>query len=157
MDLEKGYFTSKRLVGLLFLISGGILLRETFTFQGGFMMDEGAMGPMSYPRYLLYGWLAASLLYFLFPGKDKAENISQSRKALLVAAVAITAYVFLFQYVGFLEATIIFLLAFFYAEGYRNYKLAVPIALGSSLLFWFVFEKLLAVPMPGGFLSALMQ
>ena len=139
------------------MISGGILLRETYTFKGGFMLDEGAMGPMTYPRYLLYGWLAASLLYFTFPGKDKAEEFSQSRKALFVAAVIITAYVFLFQYIGLLESTIFFLLAFFHAEGYRNYKLAIPIALGSSFLFWIVFEKVLAVPMPGGFLSTLMQ
>jgi hypothetical protein len=149
--------TSRRLLGLLFLISGAILLRETYTFEGGFMAEEGAMGPMSYPRFLLFGWLVASLLYFIFPGRNDAEDMSQSRMALLRSAVIITAYVLLFQYIGLLESTIIFLLAFFFAEGYRNYKLAIPIALASSFLFWFVFEKLLAVPMPGGILSALME
>ena len=61
----------------------------------------------------------------------------------------------MFQYIGLLESTIIFLLAFFQAEGYRNYKISIPIALISAFLFWFVFERLLSVPMPGGVLSAL--
>jgi hypothetical protein len=152
-----GFFTSRRLLGLLFILIGAVLLRETYTFQGGFLAESGAMGPMSYPRYLLYGWLGASVLYFGFPGKDSTEDISQSRKALSIAAVIVTAYVFLFQYIGLLESTTIFLLAFFHAEGYRNYKLAIPIALVSAFLFWFVFEKILAVPMPGGIITALME
>jgi hypothetical protein len=149
------FLSGKRLLALMFIISGAILLRETYTFEGGFLADEGAMGPMSYPRYLLFGWLGASIIFFFFPGKDRAEDTSKSRKALIKAAIIITAYVFMFVYIGLLESTIIFLLAFFQAEGYRNYKLSIPLTLVSSFLFWFVFERLLAVPMPGGVISAL--
>ena len=71
------FFSRRRLLGLLFLLSGAILLRETYTFEGGFLAEEGAMGPMSYPRFLLFAWLGASALYFCFPGPGRGREHRQ--------------------------------------------------------------------------------
>lgn len=148
----------RKALGMVFILTGVLLLKETYTFEGGFMSDASAMGPMTYPRYLLFGWTGASVCFFILPGRnDDRESIQKSGKSLLMATVLITAYVFLFQHIGLLESTILFLLAFFHAEGYRNLKRSVPIALVSSLAFWYIFEKILSVPMPAGMLSALME
>ena len=148
----------RKILGILFILTGALLLRETYTFEGGFMSNASAMGPMTYPRYLLFGWTGASVFFFILPGrKGNPESIQKSKKSLLMAMVLISAYVFMFQHIGLLESTILFLLAFFHAEGYRNLKLSIPIALVSSLAFWYIFEKILSVPMPAGILSALME
>jgi putative tricarboxylic transport membrane protein len=152
------FMTGSRWLAIACIAAGVILLRETYTFQGGFLADSIIMGPMTFPRYLAFGWLGASVLYFLFPGNASgAEDTTRSRRALLTATILIAAYVALFYYLGFLVSTILFLMAFFFAEGYRNAKLAVLIASVTSFLFWFVFEKILQVPMPEGILSLFLK
>ncbi len=148
------FITGKRVLAAVFIISGTIMLRATYTAETGFLAYSVGMGPMTYPRYLLFGWLSSSVLYFILRGTDReVESIVESRRSVSIAAFIIVAYVVMFYFLGFLLSTAIFLVVFFYAEGYRNLKVGLPTAIVSSALFWFVFEKVLQVPMPDGILS----
>jgi len=150
------FLTGKRLLAAWFVTIGIIMLRETYTAETGFLANSVGMGPMTYPRYLLIGWLGASVLYLIVGGpRNEAESIRGSGKAILIAAGLMAAYVLMFYYLGLFLSTLIFLWAFFHAEGYRNVKVGLLTAGVSSFLFWFVFERLLQVPMPEGFIGAL--
>jgi hypothetical protein len=142
--------TAKKLLAAAFIMIGVVMLRVTYTAEKGFLADSVGMGPMTYPRYLLFGWLAASALYFIFPDTRETENIKESIRPVLIAAGMIAGYVVMFFYLGLFMSTSIFLLAFFYVEGYRDLKVGIFTALLGAFVFWFVFEKQLQVPMPEG-------
>lgn len=146
--------TGRRVLAIILILVGAAMLRETYTAQSGFLADSIGMGPMTYPRYLLFGWLACSVLFFILPEHENGfESISKSYKAIIRATSLIVAYVIMFQYLGLLLSSIFFLIAFFIAEGYRNVKLGIVVAISFSFVFWFTFEKILKVSMPEGFIS----
>lgn len=150
------FITGKRVLAVVFIIAGTVMLRATYTAETGFLAYSVGMGPMTYPRYLLFGWLSASVLYFILRGTDgEGESIRESLKAVSIAVLVIAAYVVMFCFLGFLLSTAVFLVVFFYAEGYRNLKVGLPTAISSSVLFWFIFERILEVPMPDGVLPYL--
>lgn len=152
-----GYlFTKKNLLAALFLIIGGFLLNETYTERVVFYMAEDELGPMTYPRYLLWGWLVLSGLYLIIPREPfNPEDIKAYLPTLLLMVVTIVSYILLFKYVGLLLSTLLFLLLFFYILNYRDPKKMVTIAVSTAVIVWLVFEKMLAVPMPTSIMQTL--
>jgi|GEM_PF-546491 len=148
------FFNTNRVTALVFLVVGCVFLYSAVTFEPGFQDDSLVMSPMAYPTWLVYGWLAVSLIYFVTGKKTlKRVDISKSKRALFIVALLIGCYFFLFPVLGLPLSSFLFLLAFFLYEGMRNFKIIIPIALFISFLFWFVFEQLLKISMPRGVLS----
>ena len=149
-------FTKKNLLALIFIAIGGLLLRETYAERVVFYTSPDELGPMTYPRYLLWGWLSLSVLYLIFPRKPfYAEGIKDWFPILAIVIASIAAYIFLFKYVGIFLSTFCFLLLFFYILNYRDPKRMLVLASATAVLIWFIFEKLLAIPMPGSILGKL--
>lgn len=152
----QNFFNRNRVTALLFLLIGGIFLYSALTFEPGFQDDSLVMTPMDYPTWLIYGWLFISLIYFITGKKSLAVvDVSKSKKALVVVALLIGTYFFLFPVLGLPLSSFLFLITFFLYEGMRDLKVIVPVALLISFLFWFVFEQLLKISMPRGILDLL--
>ncbi len=143
-----------RITALVFMVIGFVFLCSARTFEPGFQDESLVMSPMAYPTWLIYGWLAVSLIYFITGQKSLVlVDISKSRRALFVVTLMIGTYFFLFPVLGLPLSSFLFLMAFFIYEGMRNFKVIIPTALLISFLFWFVFEKLLNISMPRGVLD----
>ena len=152
----KYILTKKNLLALVFIAIGGLLLKETYAERVVFFISPDELGPMTYPRYLLWGWLGLSVLYLIIPRRpvDK-EDIKDWLPILSAVAASITAYILLFKYIGLLLSTFFFLLLFFYILNYRDPKRMLAISSATAAVIWVVFEKLLAVPMPSSGLEKL--
>jgi uncharacterized membrane protein len=150
-------FNKKNLLALIFIAIGVILLKETYAERVVFYISADELGPMTYPRYLLWGWIGLSVAYLLFPQKPfDASEIKSCLPILAVAITTIIVYMFLFKYAGLFVSTLLFLLLFFYILDYRDPKRMILISMSCSAIVWIVFEKLLAVPMPTGIWGALL-
>ena len=95
-----------------------------------------------------------AFVYFI-TGKQPAGRVdlSKSKKAIVVVALMIGMYFFLFPVLGLPLSSFLFLIVFFIYEGMRDPKVIIPTALLISFLFWFVFEVLLKISMPRGILA----
>jgi hypothetical protein len=148
--------TLKNGIALLFLAVGGFLLKETYRERTVFFFSPDELGPMTYPRYLLWGWVALSALYLIIPRKPfDGKQVIQSLPILIAATAAIGAYIALFKYCGLFVATFLFLLLFFLILGYRHPAKIISIAGITAVISWLIFEKLLAIPMPTSILQTL--
>ena len=149
-------FAKKNLLALIFIAIGVYLLRETYAERVVFFTSPDELGPMTYPRYLLWGWLGLSVLYLIVPRKPfDAEGIKIWLPILTAVIASIAAYIFLFKTIGLFISTFCFLLLFFYILNYRDPKRMLVLASATAVIIWVVFEKLLAIPMPGSILGKL--
>jgi len=147
------FFNGTRITALVFLLIGAIFLVEAHNFKPEFLDDSLKMGPMDYPMWLIYGWIFVSLLFFINAESSSEKiDLSKSKMALLRAVVIIACYYFSFPWLGLFTSSFLFFMAFLIAEGYRNYKIGLPVAFISAFLFTFVFESLLKISMPRGIL-----
>ena len=147
------FFNGSRITALIFLLIGIVFLVEAFNFKPDFVDDSLKMGPMDYPIWLIYGWLFMSLLFFITAKTNPEKiDISKSKNALIKAVLVIGCYYFSFPWLGLFTSSFLFFQIFLIIEGYRNYKVGIPVALGSAFLFTFVFENLLKISMPRGIL-----
>lgn len=78
---------------------------------------------------------------------SEADEVRMSRVALGIALVV--GYVIGMLFLGYILATAMFLIAFIYLGGQRKWYLA-PLAIASSLLFAYVFLKVVYIALPSG-------
>jgi hypothetical protein len=148
----KAWINGKTLLGMIFLVVGLVLLRITYLDRPMFFTDPHELGPLTYPRYLLYGWIAASALYLVAPAKSKDwANLRRSLPGLAVVTGTIALYILMFEWLGLVASTFLFLVVFFQVMGYRDLRRGLPIAAIGAALTWLVFEEILGVPMPQAF------
>ena len=62
------------------------------------------------------------------------------------------AYTFLMNPMGFLISTFLLLISLMYLMGQRNFKSILPLAAGFTVLIYYVFAKILQIPLPKGLL-----
>jgi hypothetical protein len=146
--------TRDRVIALVFIACGAVFLSVALTFSPGYLDDSMVMGPMSYPKWLLIGWVSVSGIYFVTGKKQKSPvDLSKSAPSLLASLAVIAAYFFLFPVLGLPVSTFLFLVAFCFLGGMRNLKIVLSVAGLTALLFWFVFEEILKISMPRGILD----
>lgn len=135
-------------VSACFIFGAVFLLYTTFTSHEVYL-DEGALHPMTYPRVLLGIWISLSALYFF--SQSAAVDLHGLLKALpsiLLITVSLTAFMVLTPYLGFPMASSLMLFTVFCILHYRNWFRGGVIAIGISLFIWFVFQKLIGLPLP---------
>lgn len=70
---------------------------------------------------------------------------------LVIGTVLVTiAYLFMLDFCGFFSSTIVYSACLMWLGGFRKPALIVPIAVGLSFLFTFIFMKLIFVALPLG-------
>lgn len=148
----KSVFTPKNFAALVFILAGGFLLRQTYAERVVFYVSQDELGPMTYPRYLLWAWMVLSVLYLVIPRKPfDLSAVKAGFPTLAGSALAMVLYMVLFKYGGLFLSTFIFLVVFFYILNYRHPGRMILLASATALSAWLIFEKLLEVPMPPSF------
>lgn len=118
-------------------------------------LTAGDVGFWFFPRLLfavlaiLSGLLAGSSFRerkLNFHPQQTFEHLSLSRGALI--AILTSVYITALPFVGFLLATLSFLLLTVSLLRRERWRIAVPVAIVGALLIWFLFARLLQVPLP---------
>lgn len=103
------------------------------------------------------GFLLAALSILLFiqnPVHDRKKSNMKKDEVLMLLAVAglIFVYILLFELLGFVVVTILFLLVTSRLLGYTKWKSLIAVAVGFTLVLYFSFNYLLQIYLPQGIL-----
>ncbi|GAA2608359.1 tripartite tricarboxylate transporter TctB family protein [Actinomadura fulvescens] len=141
------------------LILGALVITDALRIPDDFA-QRGPVGPEAVP--LLVGGALAVVAVLLAVdvlrgGKGQAEggedvdlDAPADWRTVLMLAAAFLANVALIEPLGFPISMSIMFWGSVYALGSRSFGRDPLIAAGLSLVTWFVFDRLLGVPLPGG-------
>lgn len=135
---------------ILFIISG------YFFIASGGLPEEAATFPKFVSGTLIL--LTAIYLYqsIMQTRRDKEKPKPEVSKLVikkwLYTFVMSAFYIFTLNILGFYLITPIYLLALMYLLGVKNKKMALSVAIGSTLVIYIGFSLLLSVPVPMGIL-----
>lgn len=153
---EMGEVSMFRLIMPVFLIVLSITYL-IFTFN----IDKAQVGnpnaPMYFPMLIGFFLLVMSIIYLVQEWKRRAEVIEEVKelftgrtpKLIGVTIVLIFIYTLLFERIGFLYSTILFLGALlFLVNGRKHWLQNIIVAVVFSFLSWYSFSELLNVSLP---------
>lgn len=118
------------------------------------------LGPRAYPAMIGIGLLIAAAMIFLetrraarAPVDDvEAPALLPSRK-VLIAIAGTLVFVLLFEPLGFLLASSVYLFAMMTAFHPGRHAVNAAVAIGFTLAAYLLFQHLLGVSLPGGVLA----
>ena len=119
------------------------------------------IGPDFFPRIMATGMGVASILllvqtHSVKEHQGKAEAISFTdpgiQRALIILVAAII-YVVVMQYLGFIPATIIFMMFMMYKLQFRQYGRMFLVAAATAICVQLAFQGMLDIQLPMGFLE----
>ena len=119
---------------------------------------ETALSPAFLPTLIGIGLLIVGFLIIvvsLFAKTQNAKEINISGKALkkiILAAIILFLYAFLFPIVGFLTTSFIFIGILSFLCGQRNFVKILILMLLIPAIVWMMFELLFSIPLPYGWL-----
>lgn len=158
----------ERLRGVVARYSG--LLAAGLTFAAGVYLfakageiprlaQKGQLGPDVWPRLILGGLIALSLLKGALalagPGRatgpgEEAEGVSRDWRKLVGGIVLVLVYVYFATLLGFPLANFLFLLSFMYLGGERRRVLLLPLPALGTIALLYLFVKVVYLPLPRG-------
>lgn len=154
--MKKGFkLTGEKLVNLaLFLLSAFYLSYSLTHYQlGSIRLPKEGFMP------LIVGVAATLISAFLtvqsFLDKGDAQNVKFNiswKKFFLLVAFSLL-YALLLNFLGYLIASFLFLLAVLKIAGVEGWKKPLIISLVASVAFWLIFKIALGVMLPAGLLG----
>lgn len=118
-------------------------------------------GPILFPTFVCFGIFVFSLIDLVSvyrQSKLEEENRNEdlevlarktSLKLILVIIAICLLYTLMFEWLGYLVSTIIFMaLLMFYLNGLKKWVLNVTVSLIVSLSTWYAFTQLLEISLP---------
>ena len=120
----------------------------------GFPDKGDEVGPGVVPMLWIVGIILLSVFLFIrsiMNLEEKDPPWGQWRKVAVFIAMTIL-YLIIMQYIGYYVSTVLFLSLGMIYLGYRNWKVVVPVSAGWILFSYFMFYRLLFVPLPRGIL-----
>ncbi len=152
------YRTMDIVVALLFLVVAAIVISDSLRLGIAWKPSEGPR-PGYFPFYiaLVMGLASVVNLVRALPRTEKgAETFTSVPGAKRMAAIFVPAvvYVLATSYIGIYVASAIYIAAFMMVVGKFQIWQAAAVALGVSLLSFFMFEVWFLVPLPKGPLEA---
>lgn len=146
----KNINTKKVATALFFIVAGVVFLNASFAERGLLLAVDEGLDPMLYPRCLIIGWLASSILYLIMPQERFQASALKKFLPILASVVAVIGvYIFLFAYFGLVVSTFIFMILFAVVMGNRKVVQNLIFASVFTFVTWLVFEVALGIPMPG--------
>lgn len=136
---------------LWLLVAAGV-----FVTSDPFPAGTGETGPAFYPRVI-------AVLIALFASIQLAKNVSADEhrshdvsigavKQVAGAVLLVVAYVLSLPWLGFVAATVAFLVVAMWYSGARSIPRIGGVAVGMSLVLYYAFVRFLRIPLPEGYL-----
>jgi putative tricarboxylic transport membrane protein len=116
--------------------------------------SEGEPGEGLFPLLLslLLGALSAVSLVRSAPASAPVEGLSPNRWKVLAYAIALVTYAGLFVVIGYLLTTLVVFTALLRLAERLSWTRTLAVALGTVIVTYLLFERLLHVPLPRGVL-----
>jgi putative tricarboxylic transport membrane protein len=140
-------------ITLVFLHTGG---------ETKLIVDDDALGPVSWPRVMILGVIGSSLLWGIsrFYQAKKAQfnsdsltsnnNINYHNIRLAIGIFTVAMYGAAMVYIGFAFSTFLFLISWFLLGGLRNPFSILANSLLGTLAMLYLFLKVAYLPLPRG-------
>ena len=96
----------------------------------------------------LAGWIAA----LRAGGAQEGEDSRLVWKKIILTVTALLAFAFIFEYVGYVVTTFLFVAFLLRIVERKSWAQAGAVALSASLVSYIIFGLLLGAPLPAGFL-----
>lgn len=143
--------------GAVMLIVGVVLLQQTFTIKGEGLSPEG---PRFFPFVVISLWIVFSLVYLAQQGLRMLRDsgtLPAERFTHLGGAAALVVMLVIYAYaldpLGYLLATPVFFVGAAWAMSSRQVLRDAVIAIGLTVVVYFVFTQSLGVHLPAGVLG----
>jgi len=138
------------------IIGGGIFSFALFFYYQTtlFQIPEtvNITSPALIPRIWIIVLLLLSILLIIKSRNQSTEKSNTSPKTVIIIIVLLFAYLFAMQWVGYFLTTPLFILAAMYFLNYRKMALMSINAFGFVLFSYFIFNKMLHIDLPLGWL-----
>lgn len=156
MESKKKFMNKDRILALVWLAVSAYVWYEASTYPIS-LLDK--VGPARYPHLLsvLIG-IGALVLFVTSRTKEETKKKEEIKdyKSLLYVIINIGIYLALFNLIGFIASTIVFLLAMCLYFDTRDMKSrvrgALPFSIGFAVVVYLFFAKALGVQLPTLFL-----
>lgn len=128
---------------------GALLLLQSYV--GEKTRAAGAdVGPMFYPRILLWGWtILSGAMCVNALRKPTAPPAPLPNRAALFWAIGLTLiFGFCLEYVGFFILSVLFCFLYPYTQGYRRLSVLIPFCILYTTFVWYVFNYVLYIFLP---------
>lgn len=151
--------SNNRLGGVLFL-----LLFSAYGFYAGdipldYWSEQELFNARSMPYFVaLAGGICACLLILVpAPKTDWSSNLNLNWLPACILLLLMSLYGFLLEPLGFVVATVLFLVGAFVALGIKSLQRPIVVALSISVSFWLLMDVLGIYLSPGALLEQLLQ
>jgi hypothetical protein len=149
----KGKFTSDKIMGLGIVFFSIILHLVIIPIQCDSAGNGGGVGPDFFPKMIAMIMGVLGLWLFLQKSPIKVEKKEKrNTKSVIITAIALVAYVYLAEYLGYVTSTVIALLFFLIYYGCRNKIVIVTIITLLTGSLYFFFGQVMQVMLPRGIL-----
>jgi hypothetical protein len=120
-------------------------------FEVGFIIDAG-LGADFFPKLISCILFILSAILFIksFRGIQEPSPFNKNVKNVLIAIVAIIAYLVLMNIIGYLIASILFLIVMFKFLKVHSNKLLIIYSILFATFIWYVFSNIFNINLPTG-------
>ena len=121
---------------------------------------EGPVKPATLPLFLSASGIVVSILLLLLPSEKVRADLVLDRNNLFRAVgllVSMVIYGLTISSLGFLGATILFLITGFWVMGIRQQKVLFLLPVIVATFFWFVLTKILGIYLDTGWIGWLLS
>jgi len=117
-------------------------------------VSNDEVGPGIVPGLWITGILILALFLLIkgLMGKEKVDPEWGKIGKVLIFIIMTIMYLFVMQIIGYTIATLAYLIGGMLYLSYRNWKVMITLSLGWVVFSYFIFFKLLYVPLPKGIL-----
>ena len=110
--------------------------------------DQMLIRPVFYIMVILFIVNAITDFIELKKNNTDSFSISDGTQKILCYVVAVACYILILPYMGFIVASIIFLLGSLYLLGVRKKSMLLGLPIVMSMFLYIMFVELLQVPLP---------
>ncbi|HLO12920.1 MAG TPA: tripartite tricarboxylate transporter TctB family protein [Pseudoneobacillus sp.] len=147
--------TANLCISIMLIVVAVLTINVAATFPS---LEGTDVGAAYFPKMLSFILIGLSILLFIQslrePKSEQSDSSSQTNnwKKTFLGIVGTIVYTFIFHYIGFYIATILFLFAMMWMLGFKKIVVSIILSIGITLFIYVVFEMLLQVPIPKGVL-----
>ncbi len=142
-----------RLGGVLFLLLSGWMIVTALQFK---YTGADPMGPGKYPIALAAATFVLSFLLVCLGDKKRQENKEDSEQEresaafqpLLVTVVAMLVYLCVFEIIGFILSSVLFLFGLSMYYDRTQWKIAILYSVGFTAILYLLFRVMLGILLP---------